>query len=204
MAESKSSGEEPQETAASTEATNTSDTTDTEREWAQAAQAEFTKGNYVSALTHLNQLQATRPKDAKVLMNKAVIEYYKSDLKKTEIFRKQLVDICSQCGFKIDEVDSTDEVDRSVIHLNHCIVLYHLHQYRAALSLLEKMYTSLESLEESVGIGVCLVMAECHLGAHHPEKALTVIAHTETTFLPQPLPHTPSHKQPPPQEKENK
>lgn len=31
-----------------------------------------------------------------VLMNKAVVEYYKSDLKKTDTFRKQLADICAQ------------------------------------------------------------------------------------------------------------
>lgn len=32
------------------------------------------------------------------------------------------------------------------MQFNHCVVLYHLHQYRAALTLLEKMYTGLESL----------------------------------------------------------
>lgn len=31
-------------------------------------------------------------------MNKAVVEYYKSDLKKTDTFRKQLADICAQVG----------------------------------------------------------------------------------------------------------
>lgn len=54
-----------------------------------------------------------------------------------------------QCGIKIDEVGTGDEVERSVIRFNHCVVLYHLHQYRAALALLEKMYTGLESLGES-------------------------------------------------------
>lgn len=33
-----------------------------------------------------------------VLMNKAVVEYYKSDLKKTDTFRKQLFDICAKVG----------------------------------------------------------------------------------------------------------
>lgn len=55
-----------------------------------------------------------------------------------------------------------------------------------------------------MGIGVCLLLTECHLGAHQPARALAVISHTETTFLPHPLPHTPSPKQRPPQEKENK
>lgn len=31
-------------------------------------------------------------------MNKAVVEYYKSDLKKTNTFKKQLADICAQVG----------------------------------------------------------------------------------------------------------
>lgn len=46
----------------------------------------------------------------------------------------------------MDAVGTGDEVERSVIRFNHCVVLYHLHQYCAALALLEKMYTGLESL----------------------------------------------------------
>lgn len=34
-------------------------------------------------------------------MNKAVVEYYKSDLKKTEAFRKQLADICTQVSLLV-------------------------------------------------------------------------------------------------------
>ncbi|KAK7076165.1 CCR4-NOT transcription complex subunit 10, partial [Halocaridina rubra] len=204
MAENKSIAEDSPNPPAIGESNNSCDATDTERDLAQAALAEFNKSNYQTTLTLLNQLQESRPKDPKVLMNKAVAEYYRSDLKKTDAFRKQLVEICSQAGFKIDEVSLSGEVDQSVIHLNNCVILYHLHQYRTALALLEKMYVGLESLEESVGIGVCLLMAECYLGAYQPEKVLTVISHTETTFLPQPLPHTPSPKQAPSQEKENK
>lgn len=66
MAESKSGGEECPESPTTTESSNNSDATDTEREWAQAAQAQFTKGNYVAALTLLSYLQGTRPKDPKV------------------------------------------------------------------------------------------------------------------------------------------
>lgn len=66
MAESKSGGEECPESPTTTEASNNSDATDTEREWAQAAQTQFTKGNYVAALTLLSYLHGTRPKDPKV------------------------------------------------------------------------------------------------------------------------------------------
>ena len=66
MAESKSGGEECPESPTTTEGSNTSDATDTEREWAQAAQTQFTKGNYVAALTLLSYLHGTRPKDPKV------------------------------------------------------------------------------------------------------------------------------------------
>ena len=34
-------------------------------------------------------------------MNKAVVDYYKSDLKKTETFRKQLADICTQVSLSL-------------------------------------------------------------------------------------------------------
>lgn len=67
-----------------------------EREYAQVALTEFNRGNYASCLQTLNKLESLRPNDIKVLHNKAVAEYYKSDLKKTDHFRKSLNLICSQ------------------------------------------------------------------------------------------------------------
>jgi len=64
--------------------------TEQERELAQNILSEFQKGSYTSCLSYLNKLESLRPTDLKVTHNKVVVEYYKSDLKKTELTRKSL------------------------------------------------------------------------------------------------------------------
>lgn len=74
---------------------------DQERDLAQAALAEFNKGNYTLCLQHLSKLEASRPTDIKVVHNRAVAEYYKSDLRKTDLFKKNLNSVCQQVSYKI-------------------------------------------------------------------------------------------------------
>lgn len=69
---------------------------DQERELAQIALADFNKGSFGSCLQHLTKLESSRPTDTKVAHNKAVVEYYKSELKKTDQFRKNMNLVCSQ------------------------------------------------------------------------------------------------------------
>ncbi|XP_076034064.1 CCR4-NOT transcription complex subunit 10 isoform X2 [Oratosquilla oratoria] len=195
MAETKNTGEGPQETLTAQENAGDNDTTDAEKDWAQTANTEFSKGNYTAALNYLCRLESSRPKDYKVLLNKAVVEYYKGDMMKTDAFRLALKEIATSAGINIENIGSIDDVEQCVFYLNHCVLLYHLQQYRTAIAILEKMFTCLESLEESVGTSVCLLLIECHLQAQQCDRALAAITHTETTFLPQPLPPAPSPKQ---------
>jgi CCR4-NOT transcription complex subunit 10 len=76
--------------------------TDQEKDWAQAALTEFSRNNYSACLQHLVKLEAARPQDTKVTHNKAIVEYYKSDLKKTDQFRKNMNFVCSQVGYTSD------------------------------------------------------------------------------------------------------
>ncbi|KAJ8932065.1 hypothetical protein NQ314_014965 [Rhamnusium bicolor] len=69
--------------------------TDQERDLAQNALAEFKKNNYVACLQNISKLDS-RTNDLKVIHNKAVVEYYKSDFKKTEQFQKNLTAVCNQ------------------------------------------------------------------------------------------------------------
>jgi CCR4-NOT transcription complex subunit 10 len=69
---------------------------DQEKDWAQAALTDFNRNSYSSCLQHLLKLEASRPQDTKVAHNKAIVEYYKSDLKKTDQFRKNMNLVCSQ------------------------------------------------------------------------------------------------------------
>lgn len=69
---------------------------DLEKDLAQSALNEFSKGNYSTCLQHISRLEASRPNDTKVLHNKVVVEYYKSELKKTDTFRKNFNSVCQQ------------------------------------------------------------------------------------------------------------
>jgi len=69
---------------------------DQEKDWGQAALTDFNRNSYNTCLQHLIKLEAARPQDTKVAHNKAIVEYYKSDLKKTDQFRKSMNLVCSQ------------------------------------------------------------------------------------------------------------
>lgn len=86
---------------------------DQERDYAQNALNEFNKyvpvlcknifvdifgccrGNFGASLQNINKVEG-RPNDFKVAHNKALAEYYKSDLKKTDVFQKSLNIIFNQ------------------------------------------------------------------------------------------------------------
>lgn len=70
--------------------------TDQDRELAQIALAEFNNGNYGACLQSLSKLEATCGQDLKLGHNKAVAEYFKSDLRKTNQFKKSFDALCSQ------------------------------------------------------------------------------------------------------------
>ncbi|KAL7642173.1 UNVERIFIED_CONTAM: hypothetical protein RMT77_006734 [Armadillidium vulgare] len=170
--------------------------TESERELAQNALNEFNKSNFSAAVSLIGKLQATRPKDIKVLSNKAVAEYYASGLSKTEAFKMILSEICDQGGIKINEIKPPDEVEASVIRLNFATVNFHIYQLHEAKKLLEEMYKGLESLEESISIGLCLLLVEVLFELSLPGRAASVVVNTEATFLPQPLPPQTSSTKP--------
>lgn len=55
----------------------------------------FFRKNYLGVLQYINKLD-TRNNDFKVAHNKALVEYYKSDLRKNDTFHKNLNSICTQ------------------------------------------------------------------------------------------------------------
>lgn len=61
----------------------------------------FFRKNYLACLQNINKLETSRPNDFKVLHNKAVVDYFKSDLRKTELFQKNLGCICQQASYLI-------------------------------------------------------------------------------------------------------
>ncbi|XP_063221594.1 CCR4-NOT transcription complex subunit 10 isoform X2 [Bacillus rossius redtenbacheri] len=154
-----------------------------EREWAQHALAEFSKGNYGACLQHLSKLEAARPQDTKVLYNKAVAEYYRSELKKTDQFRKNMNVVCAQAHVSVEEVDSLEDVEHCVIYYSQAVILFHMQQHSSALGIINKVFSFIEPMEESLAHRVCLLLIELHLRAFQPGKALTLIQYIENQFV---------------------
>ena len=72
---------------------NPPDFSDQEQELARNALTEFESGRYDTCLGSLSKLEDLRPKDVKVVHNKAVAEFYKSGCEKTEDLLKTLNNI---------------------------------------------------------------------------------------------------------------
>lgn len=118
--------------------------TEQERDLAQNALLEFQKCSYVSCLSHLNKLESLRPMDLKVTHNRVVVEYYKSDLKKTELMRKSLNAICGQMS--MDSSNTFDDIEKCVMRYNQAVLLYHTKQYNAALQIMSRLFVFIEPM----------------------------------------------------------
>ncbi|GFG36368.1 hypothetical protein Cfor_01996 [Coptotermes formosanus] len=156
---------------------------DQEKDWAQVALADFNRSSYSTCLQHLIKLEAARPQDTKVAHNKAIVEYYKSDLKKTDQFRKSMNLVCSQAHVNIEDVDSLEDVEHCVIYYNQAVLLYHLKQYSAAMKIMHKIFSFIEPMEESLAHRVCLLLIELQLCMYQPDKTLALIAYIENQFV---------------------
>ncbi|KAI4466623.1 ccr4-not transcription complex subunit 10 [Holotrichia oblita] len=153
--------------------------TDQEREYAQNALNEFNETSYANCLQNINKLE-NRTYDFKVAHNKAVVEYYKSDSKKTDQFQKTLNNIFNQFQMKLEKLD---DVDHCVCHFNQAVLLYHHRQYTAALRIMDRVYKFIEPMDDNLSKQVGLLMIELQLCIRQPEKALGLITHLQNRVL---------------------
>ncbi|KAK0173219.1 hypothetical protein PV328_006450 [Microctonus aethiopoides] len=160
--------------------------TEQERELAQNALIEFKKRSYSNCLNYLNKLETLRPKDLKVMHNKVIVEYYKSDLKKTELARKSLNAICGT-PITVDDDNSTDasndDVEKCVMRYNQAVLLYHTRQYEAALQILNRLFTFVEPMEENLAWKVCLLLIDIHMQTNRLDAALLLVNYVESQFI---------------------
>ncbi|KYQ56685.1 CCR4-NOT transcription complex subunit 10-B [Trachymyrmex zeteki] len=156
--------------------------TEQERELAQNILSEFQKGAYASCLSYLNKLESLRPTDLKVTHNKVVVEYYKSDLKKTELTRKSLNAICGQIS-TMDSNEAIDDVEKCVMRYNQAVLLYHTKQYNAALQIMTRLFAFIEPMEETLAHKVCLLLIELYIITEQPDAALSILNYVESQFI---------------------
>ncbi|XP_008546859.1 CCR4-NOT transcription complex subunit 10 [Microplitis demolitor] len=161
--------------------------TEQERELATSALNEFKKRNYVNCLTFLNKLESLRPKDLKVMHNKIIVEYYKSDLMKTELARKSLNAIggspVSEDSAGDGANDGTDDAEKCVMRYNQAVVLFHSRQYELALQILEKLFSFVEPMEENLAWKVCLFLIELYIQTNRLALALALVNYVENQFI---------------------
>ncbi|KAF2361170.1 hypothetical protein FHG87_008068 [Trinorchestia longiramus] len=170
-----------------------SEVSQTEKDLAQKALKEFNNCNYSSALNLLLKLEELRPHDIKLQHNKAVCEFFKSGLTNVDAFHKALHDIIIQCSKgkshgRGPDMPTSNEPTLSLLNL--AVVYYHQLNYSVAIDLLAPLYAALESLDETVGMRVCLLLISAHLLSSNAEEAQNVIQRTRSILLPQPLPST--------------
>ncbi|XP_063908299.1 CCR4-NOT transcription complex subunit 10-like [Zophobas morio] len=158
----------------------TTDTvTDQEQEYAQNTLNEYKKNNYGGALQFINKLD-TRTHDFKVAHNKALVEYCKSDFKKTDAFQKSLTSICNQ--FKI-RVEKLDDVDQCIVHYNQAILLYHQRQYTNAIYIMDRVYKFIEPMDDALAKQVSLFAIELQLCVRQSDKAISLINYLENHLI---------------------
>lgn len=154
-----------------------------EKDFAQLALNEFNKGAYGSCLQNLLKLESLRAKDVKVMHNKFVTEYFKSDLCKTDQFRKNMNVVCNQAKMNMENLEQLEDVEHCIIYYNQAVLLYHLKHHSTALKIMNKVFTFIEPMEESLAHRVCLLLIELHLCTCQPEKALSLISYIENQFV---------------------
>lgn len=150
----------------------TANITDQEYEWAQQALIEYESKDYKACLEYLERIEEARPNDPKVLLNKAIVEFYDSGLCTTDKFQKSFVDVCKQVWslchlipchlfnifilksplyvlqieLNLEQLDSLEDVENCIYYYNHAVLLYHLKHYTKALAVINKVYSFIESL----------------------------------------------------------
>ncbi|CAO2841187.1 unnamed protein product [Amaranthus hypochondriacus] len=75
-----------------------------------------------------------------------------------------------------------DEFDASVATLNIATVLFHLHDYSKALSVLEPLFQNIEPIDETTALHVCLLLLDVAFVTQEASKFSDVISYLEKAF----------------------
>ncbi|GMH04554.1 hypothetical protein Nepgr_006394 [Nepenthes gracilis] len=76
----------------------------------------------------------------------------------------------------------TEEFDPSLAVLNMAIILFYLHQYPKALSVLEPLFQNIEPIDERTALHVCLLLLDITLATRNVSKFADVINYLEKAF----------------------
>ncbi|NP_001016273.1 CCR4-NOT transcription complex subunit 10 [Xenopus tropicalis] len=162
---------------------NCSGISDQEKELSRSALQAFTAGNYEACLQHLGELKEINKDDYKVILNSAVAEFYKSDQTTSDLLKQTLNQLRNEVHSAVDEMDSLDDVENSMLYYNQAVILYYLRQHMEAISIGEKLYQFIESFEEKFAHAVCFLLVDLYLLTFQTEKALHLLVVLEKMIL---------------------
>ncbi|KAG8049575.1 hypothetical protein GUJ93_ZPchr0009g1823 [Zizania palustris] len=75
-----------------------------------------------------------------------------------------------------------DEFDTTIITFNTAVILYHLHNYESALSILDPLYRNIEPIDETTALHVCFLLLDVTLALQDASKAADIIQYLERSF----------------------
>ncbi|KQJ86920.1 CCR4-NOT transcription complex subunit 10 isoform X1 [Brachypodium distachyon] len=75
-----------------------------------------------------------------------------------------------------------EEFDTTIITFNTALILYHLHDYESALSVLEPLYRNIEPIDETTALHVCFLLLDITLALQDALKAADIIQYLERSF----------------------
>ncbi|BFZ19332.1 hypothetical protein BsWGS_22371 [Bradybaena similaris] len=155
--------------------------TDQQRELAAQAMGEFEKGQFTNCTKTMGLLADARPTDVKVVHNRSVALFYQSQCRAVDEFRHNIQTVFNMARISPDlsEKSNIDDADYAVVYYNKAVVLYHEKQYRAALSVLEKLFRYIEPIDETLAQKMMLLLTELYLTVHQPYDAMRMILNIE-------------------------
>ncbi|KAK3132509.1 hypothetical protein QOZ80_6AG0523130 [Eleusine coracana subsp. coracana] len=75
-----------------------------------------------------------------------------------------------------------DEFDTTIITFNTAVILYHLHNYESALSVLDPLFRNIEPIDETTALHVCFLLLDITLALQDATKAVDIIQYLERSF----------------------
>ncbi|XP_075683279.1 CCR4-NOT transcription complex subunit 10 isoform X2 [Rhinoderma darwinii] len=185
---------------------NCSGISDQEKELSRYSFQTFMAGNYDACLHHLGELKEINKDDYKIMLNMAVTEFYRSDQSTTDNLKRTLNQLRNEVHSAVDEMDSLDDVENSILYYNQAVILYYLRQHMEAIAIGEKLYQFIEPFgrplkisrtspqsskgpctpcgrEDKFAHAVCFLLVDLYLLTYQTEKALHLLVVLEKMIL---------------------
>ncbi|XP_053695215.1 CCR4-NOT transcription complex subunit 10 [Sabethes cyaneus] len=149
---------------------------DLEHELEVQAFNEFQRADYPACSQSLIKLQKSLPEsNLKVIHNRAVAEFYLSDLCRYDQFRKTMIQITELVG-EIQSVPDVKHPELAAAYVNQAMILYHFKQPLAALKIMLAVLVHFDQLDDYLLRKAGIFTVHLLLDVNQPRKANGLLA----------------------------